>query len=270
MKNLKIRVNSEAESKEAQELFFELGGKWGGGGCDIKYTNEPYLYLENGSVLHGSLAENFSTEKHKEITLPELRAMAYPMKEYLEPLPNGEYKHHSNANAVGGEWIAIPELSQFAVLNGDDEIAFYDGNGLEKSHFISSAIIWQRDQDEPFLTPECTLNDQCAEIYGTVKAKPDLNFGAAQAIGGVDATLAERQSTYGNFEDVAFVTENIMSILAQVRVNGLNDLPNTHRMALYMIASKMARIVNGDFNHLDSWHDIGGYAKLIEKLIKGE
>lgn len=87
---------------------------------------------------------------------------------------------------------------------------------------------------------------------------------------GIDATLAERQASYGNFEDVAFVTENIMSVLGRVRVNGLSELPNTHRMALYMIASKMARIVNGDFNHLDSWHDIGGYAKLIENLIKGE
>ena len=86
----------------------------------------------------------------------------------------------------------------------------------------------------------------------------------------IEATLAERQSTYGNFEDVAFVTENIMAVLSQARTNGLSDLPHTHRMALYMIASKMARIVNGDFNHVDGWHDIGGYSKLIEKLIKGE
>ena len=86
----------------------------------------------------------------------------------------------------------------------------------------------------------------------------------------IDETLAERQAQYGCFEDVAFVTESIMGILSKVRGNGLQDLPNPHRMALYMIASKMARIVNGDFNHLDSWHDIGGYAKLIEKLIEGE
>ena len=42
---------------------------------------------------------------------------------------------------------------------------------------------------------------------------------------------------------------------------------NPHRMALYMIASKMARIVNGDFNSIDGWHDIGGYSKLIEDLL---
>ena len=90
---------------------------------------------------------------------------------------------------------------------------------------------------------------------------------ARQQSKNIDATLAERQSQYGSFEDVAFVTENIMSTLAKVRSNRLHDLPHTHRMALYMIASKMARIVNGDFNHLDSWHDIGGYSKLIEDLI---
>lgn len=28
MENLKIKVNSEAESEEAQSLFFELGAKW--------------------------------------------------------------------------------------------------------------------------------------------------------------------------------------------------------------------------------------------------
>ena len=31
MENLKIRVNNEAESKEAQELFFELGASLGNG-----------------------------------------------------------------------------------------------------------------------------------------------------------------------------------------------------------------------------------------------
>ena len=99
-----------------------------------------------------------------------------------------------------------------------------------------------------------SLNDQYAEIEQVRKQT-------------IEATLAERQAQYGCFEDVAFVTENIMATLSKVRSNGLTDLPHTHRMALYMIASKMARIVNGDFNHKDSWHDIGGYSKLIEDLL---
>lgn len=99
-----------------------------------------------------------------------------------------------------------------------------------------------------------SLNDQYAEIEQVRQQT-------------IEATLAERQAQYGCFEDVAFVTENIMTVLSKVHTNGLNDLPHTHRMALYMIASKMARIVNGDFNHKDSWHDIGGYSKLIEDLL---
>lgn len=207
------------------------------------------------------------------------RAMVKPLKEYLDKKPDGSYELIvSNGGCVDRDWIEIPEGAERArVYNG--ELRFFSGQyakvDVGGDHF--GAVVWQRDQDEPFLTPECTLNDQYAEIeqvrqaisksWGSVGS---ASGGASQSSGGVDATLAERQSTYGCFEDVAFVTENIMSILAKVRVNGLDDLPNTHRMALYMIASKMARIVNGDFNHLDSWHDIGGYSKLIEKLIKGE
>uniref|UniRef100_A0AB39C8U9 DUF6378 domain-containing protein n=1 Tax=Acinetobacter phage vB_AbaM-SPB TaxID=3236747 RepID=A0AB39C8U9_9CAUD len=83
----------------------------------------------------------------------------------------------------------------------------------------------------------------------------------------VEGTLAERQKTYGCFEDVATVTEEIIKAL---KIGNYDNMPNPHKMAMYMIASKMARLANGDHNHLDSWHDIGGYSKLIEKLIGGE
>ena len=99
-----------------------------------------------------------------------------------------------------------------------------------------------------------SLNDQYAEIEQVRQQT-------------IETTLAERQAQYGCFEDVAQTTGKIMEALSEVRVNGLSDLPHPHRMALYMIASKMARIVNGDFNHKDSWHDIGGYSKLIEDLL---
>lgn len=35
-----------------------------------------------------------------------------------------------------------------------------------------------------------------------------------------------------------------------------------------MIAGKIARIINGDPNYVDSWHDIAGYATLIEQELK--
>lgn len=173
------------------------------------------------------------------------------MKEYL----NTETYEYKLANGMPeqGEWVRIPKNANYAGSVGHG--LFFS----KEKEFISQHIVWVRPtQPEalPFIddNPQ-SLNDQYAEIERVRQQS-------------IEATLKQRQATYGNFEDVAFVTENIMSVLGQVRVNGLQDLPNTHRMALYMIASKMARIVNGDFNHIDGWHDIGGYAKLVEDLIK--
>lgn len=311
MQNLKIKVNNEAESKEVQELLFELGYEWHGKGKIVSYlnnvTNGEFDYLVAWSIgcFTNFIQMGCGKEDAKETTIAELRSMVKPMKEYLIPSRNYEYILTDAREALephAKDWICIPKGADFYVKSKffEDSLFFCKDNlGIietfdtvkENSWHQESTlttpnlsnnydILWQRPtQPEalPFIDDETqSLNDQYAEIeqvrqaeiHGIVKAKPDFNFGAAQAIGGVDATLAERQSTYGNFEDVAFVTENIMSVLGQVRVNGLSELPNTHRMALYMIASKMARIVNGDFNHLDSWHDIGGYSKLIEGLIK--
>lgn len=294
MENLKIRVTNEQESKEAQELLFEMGFQWRGlkSPFDLFYPTSMdnyYIVLTKGSKemqIAGAFRDGLRA--WKEITLPELRAMVNPMKEYLNANFNYEFVL-SNKKYDG--FIEIPEGAIRARFYPNDPDALeFEGDFCQWWHdkdnewinyenysntLKHSRVVWQREQDEPFLTPECTLNDQYAEIeevrqieiHGTVKSKPDFNFGAAQASGGVDATLAERQSTYGCFEDVAFVTENIMSILAKVRPDGLQDLPYAHRMALYMIASKMARIVNGDFNSIDGWHDIAGYATLIERLI---
>ena len=195
MKDLKIRVTTQAENKEAQELFFELGAKWRSQinreeAAYVINTEYPSIILHGGDMsLNWNTIEQFnSLSYYKEITIQELRDMV------------------------------------------------------------------NQEQGEPFLTSETTLNDQYAEIEQVRQQT-------------IEQTLAERQAQYGCFEDVAFVTENIMATLSKVRVNGLSDLPYPHRMALYMIASKMARIVNGDFNHKDSWHDIGGYSKLIEDLL---
>ncbi len=38
----------------------------------------------------------------------------------------------------------------------------------------------------------------------------------------------------------------------------------SQREALEMIAHKIGRILNGDPDYADSWHDIAGYAKLVE------
>ena len=37
-----------------------------------------------------------------------------------------------------------------------------------------------------------------------------------------------------------------------------------------MIQHKIARILNGDLRYADSWHDIAGYATLVDKRLNGE
>ena len=202
------------------------------------------------------------------------------MKEYLVKTDSGSYLYTKNVSDIDAKRvIEVPEGATYYAIDSNlgvkknyffrcpDDAIWLESQWMRAGFSVAGqTVLWQRHTQPEELTfmysiPEfkcdfgaSSLNDQYAEIEQVRQQT-------------IEATLAERQAQYGCFEDVAFVTENIMATLSKVRVNGLNDLPHTHRMALYMIASKMARIVNGDFNHKDGWHDIGGYSKLIEDLL---
>jgi len=84
---------------------------------------------------------------------------------------------------------------------------------------------------------------------------------------GVDATLAERGTRYGTFTGHAKITQNIK--------RAMQDSPNWEKLdddqreALEMTAHKIGRILNGDPNYADSWHDIIGYTRLVEARLDG-
>lgn len=150
-------------------------------------------------------------------------------KEYLD----------ENFNLVYGDgFYIIPDGSTFA--SGDDfgNIVFRkDGFYFEKGEWKRTAttldnsvslglnIVWQR-------------SNKCADTA-------------------VDTTLNQRQSQYGSFANVAETTQNLYDLTRR------DDMSNVQREALHMICSKLARIANGDPNHVDSWHDIAGYATLV-------
>lgn len=79
MENLKIRVNSEAESKEVQELFFKLGYKWFSGGNQVQHLKQScsssfgYLVAWCSGCFTDVIQCGCGNEDAKEITLPELR-----------------------------------------------------------------------------------------------------------------------------------------------------------------------------------------------------
>lgn len=83
----------------------------------------------------------------------------------------------------------------------------------------------------------------------------------------ITQTLAERGKRYGDFDEHARVTQNIK--FAMIDSLNWNTLAADQREALEMIAHKIGRILNGDPNYHDSWHDIVGYAQLVaDRLVK--
>lgn len=82
----------------------------------------------------------------------------------------------------------------------------------------------------------------------------------------IEDTLAERESTYGDFSKHAEITQNIKR--AMVNSPNWEDLPDSMKESLEMVAHKIGRILNGDPTFHDSWHDIIGYVKLIEKTLE--
>lgn len=81
----------------------------------------------------------------------------------------------------------------------------------------------------------------------------------------VSETLDERGKRYGDFPGHARITQNIKrAMLDSENWNGLSD---DKKEALEMIAHKIGRILNGDPNYKDSWHDLVGYAKLVDDTL---
>lgn len=86
----------------------------------------------------------------------------------------------------------------------------------------------------------------------------------------VEQTLAERGQRYGDFADHAAIAQAIQDSIRLTRPNGWERLNDMQRQALTVIADKIARILSGDPNYVDNWHDIQGYAKLVEDRLPTE
>lgn len=82
----------------------------------------------------------------------------------------------------------------------------------------------------------------------------------------VDKTLAERGSRYGEFADHAKIAQGLQDVM-RAHPNW-DKLDLDMKQALTVIADKIARILNGDPFYIDNWHDIQGYAKLIETRLQ--
>lgn len=83
----------------------------------------------------------------------------------------------------------------------------------------------------------------------------------------LDQILRERGEQYGPFATHAKIAQDIKRAMFG-KSSPPDKLGDDQREALEMIAHKIARIINGNHNLVDSWDDIAGYATLVAKRLK--
>jgi hypothetical protein len=83
----------------------------------------------------------------------------------------------------------------------------------------------------------------------------------------IEETLNERHARYGRFSEHAVIAQGLQDVMRAAE--GWERLAPDQKQALTTIADKIARMLNGDPDYADNWHDIIGYAKLVEdRLLK--
>lgn len=85
----------------------------------------------------------------------------------------------------------------------------------------------------------------------------------------ITGILTDRGKTYGPFVEHALISQALKRALAN-HLDARNvKLTDDQYEALDMICHKIGRIVNGNPNHIDSWDDIAGYARLVADRLRG-
>lgn len=113
------------------------------------------------------------------------------------------------------------------------------------------------------------ISDSCFSAFATygldmfydrpaVESKPES----------IDVTLSERGSRYGRFKDGAEIMQHLKDYARSTP--GWNKMKPIQRESLDMIFHKIGRILNGDPDYADSWHDVCGFSKLVDDYLNGD
>jgi hypothetical protein len=85
----------------------------------------------------------------------------------------------------------------------------------------------------------------------------------------ITTTLEERGKRYGSFVGHADITQTLKKSIGSALALRGKFLADDQKESLDMICHKIGRIINGDPDHADSWHDIAGYAQLVADRLNG-
>lgn len=90
----------------------------------------------------------------------------------------------------------------------------------------------------------------------------------------VAETLQSRDTTHGHYPYVAATIQELKQVARTAEARAMQHSQNkkvcmnaAQQEGLEMILHKIGRILNGDPNTADHWHDIAGYATLNSNLI---
>ena len=85
----------------------------------------------------------------------------------------------------------------------------------------------------------------------------------------INALLAERGKTHGDYVTHALVTQDLKRVINH-HVGDLDRrLDDDMAETLDMIAHKIGRIIAGNATEPDHWRDIAGYAQLVANRLEG-
>jgi len=77
--------------------------------------------------------------------------------------------------------------------------------------------------------------------------------------------LSDRESVYGSYDEFTQILTELKYVQIQRKKN---DWTYYQSEAMNMILLKIARLINGDPNHVDTWQDIAGYAQLVVDILE--
>ena len=169
------------------------------------------------------------------------------------------------------ERVIFPAYAQYAVQDYTGRIKFSDKRPVCNEKYLA----WEGCWCAPIVCDRKRLDNWHSDIVtraqyesagGTMEVDPDVVAPLATKQS-VDATLTERGNRYGKFKDHAELSQKLKE--AMYCADGWEYLSADMREALEMIQHKIARILNGDPTYADSWHDIAGYAKLVDDRLGG-
>ncbi len=82
----------------------------------------------------------------------------------------------------------------------------------------------------------------------------------------IHETLEQRGNRYGQYANVSSTSQDLKLV---IRAGASYHLLEPEMLeSLDMICNKISRIVNGDPFYKDSWHDIIGYAQLVDTMLE--